>query len=416
MSIQNHSYAIKAQGLTKHYCVYQSPFDRLKEVLTFNQKKYHREYTALNNINLKIEKGKTIGVLGPNGAGKSTLLKILAGIITPSGGGLEVNGKVSSIIELGTGFHPDFSGKENAKVNAAVLGFDDQEYEAVQKDIIEFAELGKYIDMPVKTYSSGMFARLAFSIAINARPDILLIDEALAVGDAIFTQRCIGRIRQLQEQGVTIFFVSHDTNTVRGLCDEVVLIDRGELIAEGDPKAVVQQYEVMVAERLADQSNQNLQVQGIGAVEHLDMSEKRFGTFEARIESVNIEDENRAVKQNFICGETVNFRIKVFFEKEIKNPVIGIMLRNKFGVEVFGTNTHIMKTDTGEFQAGQTAEFNFKIDLNLGNGTYQISYAIHTSENLNFDYRVDCDIIEVTGADSSIGIVPLDHRIEINKN
>jgi ABC-type polysaccharide/polyol phosphate transport system ATPase subunit len=410
MMVENNGpVVVETRGLVKRYRVYPTPLSRLKEVLSLNRRSYHREFTALEGIDLSIAKGRTVGALGRNGAGKSTLLKILAGIISPTEGDLRVEGRVSSIIELGAGFHPEFTGRENARLNAAVLGFNNEQIDAIYDQVVQFSELGNYIDLPVKTYSSGMFTRLAFSIAIHVQPDILLIDEALAVGDAIFSQRCIQEIRRMQEQGVTIFFVSHDTNAVRSLCDEVLLLERGRIIAQGPPRDVVQQYEVMVAERLAQLSvGKVVEFHDTGAPETGDrMGERRFGDFSARIVSVALENEQGDSRERFLSGEKMRARLRVQFAEEIDNPVFGIMIRNRFGVEAFGANTNLMKLETGNFTPNSEVEVVFEVELNLGHGSYQLSFAVHTPENHVYDYRVDCAVIEVLGAEESIGIAPL---------
>ena len=409
MGENNGPIVVEAKGLVKRYRVYPTPLSRLKEVACFNRWGFHREFTALEDVDLSISKGRTIGALGRNGAGKSTLLKILAGIISPTEGALRVEGRVSSIIELGAGFHPEFSGRENVRLNAAVLGFSNDEIDEIYDQVVQFAELGNYIDMPVKTYSSGMFTRLAFSIAIHMQPDILLIDEALAVGDAIFSQRCIQQIRRLQEAGVTIFFVSHDTNAVRGLCDEVLLLERGRIIAQGPPVNIVQQYEVMVAERLAQMSaGKVVEFQDTGAPETGQLTtERRFGDFAGRIASVALENEEGEARERFLSGEKMRARLRVQFAEDLANPVFGMMIRNRFGVEVFGANTQLMKLETGDFAKNSEAEVTFAIELNLGHGSYQLSFAVHTPENHVYDYRVDCAVFEVLGAEESIGIAPL---------
>ncbi|MBN1515249.1 ABC transporter ATP-binding protein [Candidatus Sumerlaeota bacterium] len=409
-------HVIIAEDLVKRYKVYDSPAARLKEVLSLNRRRYHREFTALSDVSLSISRGTTVGVVGQNGAGKSTLLKILAGIIHPTSGRLEVRGKVSSIIELGMGFHPEFTGAENARINAAILGIEPERLDEIFQNIVQFSELGQFINMPVKTYSSGMFARLAFSIAINVEPDILLIDEALSVGDAIFSQRCLQRIRRLQEKGVTIFFVSHDTNTVRGICDEALLMERGTLIQHGSPKEIVQQYEVMVAERLATTGDDDtMEFHDIGAVED-GLTERRYGTFEARIENFAIENAEGRITDRLISGEPARVRMRVAFKQDLRDPVFGVMLRNRFGVEIYGTNTHLLKQKTGDFAAGSTAEVAFEFPaLHIGRGTCQLSLAVHSAESHFYDYRVDCAAFEVLGAESSIGLVPLEMKLSIER-
>lgn len=411
--------AIVVKNLTKRYRVYPHPMDRLKEVMTLNRRCYHREFTALEGVDLAIEKGRVMGIIGPNGAGKSTLLKVLAGIIEPTDGQLAVHGRIASIIELGTGFHGDFSGRDNVYMNAAIMGYRRDQVDSFFDEIARFAELGSYMDMPVKTYSSGMFVRLAFSIAIHVNPDVFLVDEALAVGDAVFAHRCLKRIREMKERGVTICFVSHDVNAVQGICDEAVLFDRGRLMDRGLPKHVIQRYQTIIAERIARSAGgaeSPTDFHSVGAPEtSAEIGEQRFGTFEAQIVSTDVHDSaGRAIKQ-LVSGDRVTFAIDVEFRKDIADPVFGIMLRNRYGIEVFGTNSYLRNERTGAFRAGQKARVLFRTPLNIGVGIYTASFAVHTPAGHFYDYRVDNMVIEVVGPIPSIGIANLPLEIEVSR-
>jgi len=412
-------HAIAVNNLTKRYRVYPRPIDRLREVLTLNRRCYHREFTALESVNLNVEKGQVLGMIGPNGAGKSTLLKIMAGIIDPTQGQIGVQGRVASIIELGTGFHGEFSGRDNVYMNAAIMGYRREQVDAFFAEIARFAELGSYMDMPVKTYSSGMFVRLAFSIAIHVDPDVFLVDEALAVGDAVFSHRCLKRIREMKERGVTICFVSHDVNAVQNICDEAILLDRGRLMDRDAPKHVIQHYQTIVAERIArgaDVGGGPTDFYSIGAPEtSAGVGEQRFGTFEAQIVRTDVLDSSgRAVRQ-LASGDTVTFAIEVEFHKDIQDPVFGILLRNRYGIEVFGTNSYLRHESTGLFRRGQTARVFFRLPLNIGVGSYTVSFAVHTPAAHFYDYRVDNMVIEVLGPVPSIGIATLPLEIEIDR-
>jgi ABC-type polysaccharide/polyol phosphate transport system ATPase subunit len=237
---------IQVENLTKIYKLYNTPSDRLKETFNFFKKKYHHDFYALNNVNFTIEKGKTTGIIGRNGAGKSTILKILTGVLTPSAGYYAAKGKISSLLELGAGFNFDLTGIENIYFNGAVLGYSKKEMETKIDDIVKFAEIGEFINQKVKTYSSGMFVRLAFSVAISINPDILIVDEALAVGDELFQRKCFSRIRELKKNGTTIILVSHGTGILVQLCDKVMLLDNGELLLEGRPKYVIGKYQKLL--------------------------------------------------------------------------------------------------------------------------------------------------------------------------
>lgn len=407
--------AISIRNLGKRYRAFSSPLERLKEIAFPSATQHSREFVALQNVNLEIPRGCAVGVIGPNGAGKSTLLKILAGIIDPSEGEVHVNGKIASIIELGAGFHPDFTGRQNVFLNATIMGYSSAHSRRVYDDIVRFCELGKYMDMPVKTYSSGMFVRLAFAVAISAEPEILLVDEALAVGDAVFAHRCLSRIREMRDRGVTIVFVSHDTNTIAGVCDRAIFIDRGQLVADGPPKDVIHLYLLNVAERLTtlnERGNAAAAFHEVGAVASTsEDSERRFGSFQARITDIFIEDEAGARLEKIVTGTATVVRMIVRFDHGIGNPVFGVMIRNRFGVEIFGTNTYLRKMGTGDFQHGDTLEVRFRIPMMLGAGVYSVSVAVHTAGGHFFDYRVDARVFEVVGVTDTIGIASLPAQI-----
>jgi len=411
--------AIVVRDVTKRYNVYPRPLDRLKEVLTLNRRCCHREFTALEHVNLTIEKGRAVGMIGANGAGKSTLLKIMAGIIDPTDGDIAVEGRVASIIELGTGFHGDFSGRDNVYMNAAIMGYRREQVDTFFTEIARFAELGTYMDMPVKTYSSGMFVRLAFSIAVHVDPDVFLVDEALAVGDAVFSHRCLKRIREMKERGVTICFVSHDVNAVQNICDEAALLDRGRLMDRGAPKHVIQHYQTIVAERIArgaDAQGGPTDFHSIGAPEtSAGVGEQRFGTFEAQIVRTDVCDSRGRSIKRLASGDAVTFTMDVEFHKDIENPVFGILLRNRYGVEVFGTNSYLRHEETGLFRRGETVRVFFRAPLNIGLGSYTASFAVHTPAAHFYDYRLDNMVFEVVGPIPSIGIAALPLEIEIDR-
>lgn len=401
--------AIRVTDLGKRYRAYSGPLDRLKEVL-FGTAPNAREFVALDGVSFEVPRGCCLGVVGPNGAGKSTLLKILAGIVDPSTGSVEMNGRVASIIELGAGFHPDFTGRENVFLNAALTGRSDREAREKYEEIATFCELGTYLDMPVKTYSSGMFVRLAFAVAISAEPEILLVDEALAVGDAVFAHRCLGKIREMRDAGVTIVLVTHDTNTVAGLCDRALFIDRGRLAADGNPREVVHSYLLNVAERLTSLKQQGKMAAAfhqVGAQEEDTTAERRFGSFEARITDVFAEDAAGKPVEKIVSGEKLRLRMIVRFDKPVTNPVFGIMIRNRFGVEMFGTNTYLRRVETGSYAPGDVTEVIFEVPVLLGGGAYTACYAVHTQAGHFFDYRVDALVFEVLGVSETIGAVNL---------
>ena len=411
--------AVEVRHLSKKYRVFDRPMTRLRAAVAPGLVRGGSEFVALDDVSFSLDRGTALGVLGPNGAGKSTLLKVLGGIVEPTSGEVNLRGTVASIIELGAGFHPDFTGRQNALLNAEILGFTPRQALAAYDEIAAFCDLGRYLDMPVRTYSSGMFVRLAFAVAVSARPDVLLVDEALAVGDAVFAHRCLGRIREMREGGVTIVFVSHDTNMILGVCDRAVYLDRGRLMADGKPKDVVHSYLLNVAERLtesADGKGSVSRFHNVGAVEtdHGD-GEKRFGSFRASITGFSVEDDDRNPATTLASGRPARFRMRVRFDTEVADPVFGLMLKNRFGVEMFGTNTMLRQQATGRYGPGDGAEVVFELPLHLGAAVYSASFAVHTAAGHFFDYRVDAAVFEVTGVAETIGLLNLPTEVTVSR-
>ena len=278
--------AIEVNHLSKSFDIYPKPIDRIKEVIAFKKKTFYQRFWALKNISFSIQKGTTIGVLGQNGSGKSTLLKILAGLMLPSEGEVKMTGKSSSLIELGMGFHPEFSGRSNVYLNSALLGISKEEIDAKFDQIVEFSGIGEFIDRPVKIYSSGMYLRLAFSVAISINPEILLIDEVLSVGDALFSQKCIRKLREFQERGATVLFVSHDMGAIKNLCNEAILLDKGHLVERGDPGDISDYYMALIQKRYAEETKQFSFIQRIEDGEQ--RKRQRYGNFDAMLVDIRL--------------------------------------------------------------------------------------------------------------------------------
>jgi ABC-type polysaccharide/polyol phosphate transport system ATPase subunit len=401
--------AILCEDLTKIFHIHRSAWRRLRAAFAAGTIPGDRQLQALDRVSFTLPGGESLGIVGPNGAGKSTLLKILAGILGSDGGRLEIRGKVASIIELGGGFHPEFTGRQNFFMSGAVLGFSQERLEAIHDRVVEFSGLGEFMEMPIKTYSSGMWARLAFSIAIHMEPEILLVDEALAVGDAIFGHRCLGRISAMQERGMSLVLVTHDVNAVKQMCDRALLLDQGRVLARGDPDEVLLRYQTMVAERLSAAGDEGeSSFQRIGA---LDVArgpgDLRYGTFEAVIEGFTVSDVEGAPAEKFRSGDRMVIEMVVSFHADVESAVFGIMLRNRFGIEVFGTNTHILRRREGPFRAGDLATVRYETDLVLTDGTYAVSLAVHTVDGRFFDYQVEAAFIEVMGPVAAIGVANL---------
>ncbi len=353
---------IEVKNIWKKFKLYKKPSDRLKEIIF--RKKYHTTYEALKGISFKIKKGEVLGIIGPNGAGKSTLLKILTGILIADRGEIRIGGRITALLELGTGFNAELTGLENIYLNGTLLGMSKNEIDKKLEQIINFSELGDFIYEPLKTYSSGMIMRLAFSIAMHADPDCFIVDEALAVGDAHFQQKCIKKIKEFKDQGGSIIFVSHDMNAVRILCDRVILLNRGSIIDEGDPEKVTNSYNLLLA-KLNDQDNKII----------LKNENRSYGTFSARIEEVNIK--GKVSNTDIISsGEECILEIKIKSFENIDDATVGFLIRDRFGQDIFGINTELLNEKIN-LEKGHIYRLRFVFPLNIAPGKYTITAAIH---------------------------------------
>jgi len=360
---------IVVKDLIKRFKCYASPADRLKEILLRTPR--HREFTALDGVSLTLEKGQSIGVIGRNGSGKSTLLKILAGIILPDGGTVVIGGRVTGLLELGTGFHGEFTGRENIRHNAALLGMRREEIEAKMEAVEAFAELGPFLEEPLKIYSSGMVMRLAFSVAIHADPDVFIIDEALAVGDAYFQQKCTERIRRFREQGGSLLFVSHDMTSVKLLCDKVLVLDGGKVLGFGDPDPMVQLYNYVLAQTGTGADRVVVESSPTGAV--------GYGSMEVRIRDVRLSLPGVDRAEVIPSGHPVTVHVDLEAGATVEELTVGMMIRDRFGQDVFGTNTYLMG-ERLSCRAGERIHVRFACpQWNLGPGQYTLTVAAHRS-------------------------------------
>ena len=411
------SKALRVEGVSKRYRIYERPNDRLREMLTRGHWKRHREFWALKEISFEIEAGTATGIIGPNGSGKSTLLQIMTGTLEPTHGTVWHEGRIAGLLELGAGFNSEFSGIENIFMNAALMGFSRSETEALLPEIERFAEIGPFIHQPVKTYSSGMYVRLAFSVAISASPQILIIDEALAVGDAVFQHRCMRRIKELKESGVTIFFVSHDPAAIRYLCTRAILLNGGQMVADGKPVDVLNRYQKLIMEREeafeAEQSEVNaLENSADGKPKHAPLSYSyRHGDGSAEVVSIELFDAAHCRVEIVETGVPVSVRMRVLFRRDIKNPVFGFLIRNRHGVQVYGTNTEQQQLNLGEVSAGELVEVAFSFDCWLGTDFYSISCAVHSSaifeEGIGYDWLDGALFFRVTSPILIEGLINL---------
>ncbi len=367
--------------------MYRRPVDRLLEILPFNTHHRPTEFWALREVTFSVARGEVLSIIGANGSGKSTLLQIVSGILEPTRGRVITRGRIAALLELGAGFNPEFTGRENVFLNGEILGIARREMERVFPEIEKFAEIGAFIDRPVKEYSSGMYVRLAFSTAIHVDPEILIVDEALAVGDAIFANRCVKKFEELKKRGVTVLFVSHDLGLVKRLSDRAALMVDGRVAAIGSPKEVVNRYVGMVLER--DQPKREASSVG-GTFRH--------GDGASTIESVELTDARGSAVRNLQPGETVTVRVRACAVRELDEPVVGVLIRNRLGIDVYGTNTRIEGVDFGRVAAGETFEVEFTFDCLLTRQDYTLTVATQYREGYSQDWLDDVIAFSVVDA------------------
>jgi lipopolysaccharide transport system ATP-binding protein len=363
------------------YKVYPRARDRLIEWLGRGRWPRHREEWALRGVSFSLGARESLGIIGMNGAGKSTLLKILSGTTLPTEGEFEVNGRVAALLELGIGIHPEFSGWQNATLACQLLGFDDATIARCLPWIRDFSELGEHMDAPVRTYSTGMQVRLAFSTATAVRPDVLIVDEALAVGDAYFQHKSMGRIREFQREGTSLLFVTHDPAAVKTLCDRAILLDRGRLLRDGPPDAVYDFYNALIARKERDAAiEQVFSENGVAT---------RSGSRAAELESVELTDAAGSPSRSFATGDAARIVCRARVRQPLPTPTVGFVIRDRLGNDVFGSNTHHLGLGAGECAAGEVLRVAFEIDLRLGAGSYSVSVALHAAEShveSNYDW------------------------------
>jgi lipopolysaccharide transport system ATP-binding protein len=396
---------VAVQHVSKVYPLYRRPTDRLLELIPFRGTSLHRDFYALKDVNLKVGRGEIVALVGPNGSGKSTLLQIVSGILRPSSGRVVTTGRIAALLELGAGFNPEFTGRENVFLNGEIMGLSRQDVERVFPAIERFAEIGEFINRPVKEYSTGMYVRLAFATAIHVEPEILIVDEALAVGDAIFANRCIQKLEEMREKNVTILFVSHDLGLVKRLAHRAILMMNGHVLAEGKPKDVVNRYVGLVHEYEREKC---------ASSGKLDAS-FRHGDGTSVIEDVKILDANGNATGVITSGDQITVRVRVRFNKESENPIVGILIRNRLGVDIFGTNTRLEQKSLGMFHAGETLEVDFGIDCLLTRQEYTLTVATQHWNGASQEWLDDVVAFTVADPKDVAGFAHLRTGIEWRK-
>ncbi len=428
--------AIDVAQLSKCYQIYDKPSDRLKQMLMRGRKNYYREFWALKDISFTIKKGETVGIIGRNGSGKSTLLQMVCGTLNPTHGRIQTHGRIAALLELGSGFNPEFTGRENVYLNGTILGLTHEEIEARYANIVAFAEIGQFIDQPVKTYSSGMVVRLAFAVIAHVDADILIIDEALSVGDAFFTQKCMRFLRRFMDNG-TVLFVSHDTAAVKNLCTRCIWLNNGEIAAQGPSKEVtelyLQDYYTQVqdlttinttpAPATADKSSperiyrdqrqdlfNNSNLRNDIRLFQFDIDAPSFGTGAAKIVSVEFQDtQNRALNW-IVGGEEVCLRILVAVGQNMTSPIVGFVVKDRLGQALFGDNTYLSFMDKPvNAMSGQTLQAQFQFVMpRLMNGEYTLTVAIADGtqeEHIQHQWIFDAMTFRSESTNAATGLV-----------
>ncbi len=402
--------ALRVDDVSKQYRTYARPGDRLKESLTRGYLRRHKEFWALKNIGFEIERGSTVGIVGPNGCGKSTLLQIIAGTLEPTHGEVWHDGRIAALLELGAGFDPEFTGVENIYMNASLLGFSRRETDALFPQIERFAEIGDFLYQPVKTYSSGMYVRLAFAIAASVEPDILIIDEALAVGDAVFQHRCLRRIKELNARGATVLFVSHDAAAVRALCSRAILLRAGGIVIDGKPADVLNRYQKIIMEREeAYVASTNAQKETTAANQPPAPIRYtyRHGDNSAEIIGAELLDSTGRPVEIVETGEALRLRVLARFNTDLEDPVVGFLIKNLHGIHSYGTNTGEQQIDLALVRRGTTLEVTFAFNCWLGIDQYSFSLAVHSRGGESYDWIDGALFLRVTSAGHFEGVANL---------
>ena len=436
--------AIEVKDVTKVYRLYEKPIDRLKESLHPKHKSYHKDFYALNGLSFHVEKGQTVGIIGTNGSGKSTILKIITGVLTPTTGEVNVDGKISALLELGAGFNMDYTGIENIYMNGTMMGFTKKEMDEKLQDILDFADIGDFVYQPVKTYSSGMFVRLAFALAINVEPEILIVDEALSVGDVFFQAKCYRRMEEIRQNGTTILMVTHDMGSIIKYCDKVVLLNKGEFIAEGEPGRMVDLYKKILANQM-DSLREELENDFSGGME-IEGSEKKvlssresaaahtgadaglmkekitintdrteYGDGRAEIFDLGLFDARGNLTNLLIKGETFTIKERIRFNAPLQNPIFTYTIRDKKGTDLSGTNTMYEGADVKPVGPGDVYDVSFTQKMTLQGGEYLLSMSctgFEGEEHVVYHRLYNVANITVISNKNTVGIYDMESEVE----
>lgn len=428
--------AIEVKNVQKVYKLYDKPSDRLKEALHIGRKKRHTEHRALKGVDLTIRQGECVGIIGTNGSGKSTILKIITGVLSPTSGEVKVNGRISALLELGAGFNMEYNGIENIYLNGTMIGFSKKEIDQKLEEILAFADIGDYVYQPAKTYSSGMFVRLAFAVAINIDPEILIVDEALSVGDVFFQAKCYHKFEEFKAMGKTIVFVSHDLSSISKYCDRVVLLNQGVKLGEGAPKQMIDTYkQVLVGQYvpsesegerlLEDETLRKMAAKGVDgsklkAGEGGDAAKNpellEYGSKKATITEYYITDGKGTKTSAILKGSEFTIHMKVEMAERIATPIFAFTIKNVRGTEITGTNTMFEKAFLESVEAGETKEITFTQEMNLQGGDYLLSLGVTGYEEDDFTvYHRLYDALSVTviSDKDTVGFYDMNSRVVV---
>lgn len=421
--------AIKITNLTKIYKLYDRNRDRLKDSLGLSKKANYKEHYALKNVDMEVKTGESVGIIGVNGSGKSTILKIITGVLNATSGDVQINGRISALLELGAGFNMEYTGLENVYLNGTMMGFTEKEIDERLQEILDFADIGEFINQPVKTYSSGMFVRLAFAVAINIDPEILIVDEALSVGDVFFQAKCYHKFEEFKKLGKTILFVSHDLTSIAKYCDRVILLNKGVKLAEGNPKDMVNMYKKLLVHQLDEETLED--VSGKSAIG--EKSEDRstwknhfeinptitdYGEKQAEIVDFAIIDQYGAYSSIIEKGSVYQVKAKVRFHETVKNPIFTITIKNKQGTDITGTNTMFERIETGTVSAGEERIVTYEQKMNLQGGDYLLSLGCtgYVGDNFVVYHRLyDLVSFNVLSDKNTVGFFDMDSHITVER-
>lgn len=437
--------AIEVKDVVKIYKLYDKPRDRMLEAFGFGKKQNHKLHYALNGVSMRINRGETVGIIGTNGSGKSTILKIITGVLNPTSGEVHVDGRISALLELGAGFNQEYNGIENVYLNGTMMGFSEKEIDEKLPSILEFADIGDYVYQPVKTYSSGMFVRLAFAVAINIEPEILIVDEALSVGDVFFQAKCYHKFEEFKKLGKTIVFVSHDLSSISKYCDRVFLLNQGNLLGEGRPKEMIDAYKrVLVGQyEVPEEPEENYLPDGgevreasgkqmdgaagraagaqasgehAGGSAGKNTSALEYGTKQAQILEYYVKDDRGVRTTAILKGSTFTLHMKVRFSDHIPAPIFAFSLKNAIGTEITGTNSMIEKAFLESAEPGQLKEITFTQKMSLQGGEYLISLGVTGYNGDTFEvYHRLYDVLNITVVSDkdTVGYYDMESTVEV---